>query len=101
MSVEKRRGVLLRLPIGDLSAWHLVAGCPVCRQDRYVLIADLVARSGPNETLVALMPRLRCKVPECRQSPATVRLRNRFPVQAGPELIDVVPKEPGQSLPHC
>ena len=37
------------------------------------------------------MPRLRCRHPSCKLAPETVRLRNRYPMQQGPALIDVVP----------
>jgi hypothetical protein len=80
---SKRRETLLRLPIGELSAWHLVASCPACRADRYLPIADLVTRFGEAATLAALVPRLRCRVVGCRQPPSAVLLRNRYPAQMG------------------
>ncbi len=79
----KRRDTLLRLPIAELSAWHLVVTCATCRQDRYLHIEALLDRWGPEAKLVMLVPKLRCRVPACRKPPSHVRLRNRYPAQAG------------------
>jgi hypothetical protein len=88
-STEKRRTTLTRLPIRDLCAWHLVAACPECRQDRCVHIEGLVKRFGPEATLVMLLPRLRCATPGCRRPPNRVTLRNRYPAQFGQgELVE-------------
>jgi hypothetical protein len=86
----KRRETLLRLPIGDLAEWHLTLTCAACRAERILLIRDLVARHGPDRTLVMLLPRLRCRVATCRRAPACVRLRSRFPAHPGPPIVDVV-----------
>jgi hypothetical protein len=54
------------------------------------------------DRLVALVPRLRCKMARCRQPPDTVRLRTRFPAQAGGGgLIDLVLKVPGWFQRPC
>jgi hypothetical protein len=82
-STEKRRTTISRLPIRDLSAWHLIAACPECRQDRYVHIEALVKRFGPEATLVMLVPRLRGSTPGCRTPPNKVTLRNHYPAQYG------------------
>ena len=79
----KRRDTLLRLPIGELKAWHLVVTCEACGHDRYLHIDTLVERFGTEEKLVMLVPRLRCREPTCRQPPSRVRLRNRYPAQMG------------------
>ena len=86
----KRRERLLRLPIGELAGWHMVAVCGTCRQERIVHISDLVLRYGPGPTLAQIAPRLRCARQQCRQPAIKLRLRNRFPVHPGPALIDVV-----------
>lgn len=83
MHDRKRRDTLIRLPIGDLAAWHLVVSCGVCRKDRYVEIGQLIERCGKDAKLVTLLPRLRCRERTCRQPPEKVRLRNRYPAQAG------------------
>jgi hypothetical protein len=64
--------------------------CGACRQDRVVGVGTLVERCGPEATLAVLLPRLRCHVATCRQPPAQVRLRNRFPQKPGPELVEVL-----------
>ena len=79
----KRRDTLLRLPIGELAAWHLVVTCEGCRHDRYLHVDTLVERFGPDAKLVTLVPRLRCKELKCRRPATRVRLRNRYPAQAG------------------
>ncbi len=80
---SKRREALLRLPIGELVTWHLVASCSGCRADRVVFVRDLVARCGENATLVMLVLRLRCRVETCRRPPVRVMLRNREPGAVG------------------
>ena len=80
---SKRRDALLRLPIGDLVTWHLVASCAACRADRVVLVRDLVERFGQAPSLAVLVPRLRCGVETCRRPPSHVVLRNRYPAQVG------------------
>ncbi len=86
---SKKREALVRLPIGDLAGWHLVALCGTCRKERIVSIDSLITRYGPNPTLMLITPRFRCAMKQCRQPPLTLRLRNRFPVQPGPPLVDV------------
>jgi hypothetical protein len=88
--LSRRRETLIRLPIGELSAWHLMVACGACRQDRVMGVGTLVARYGPDVTLAVLVPRLRCHVAACRQPPTQVRLRNRFPQKPGPELVEVL-----------
>ncbi len=88
----RQRDTLLRLPIGELVEWHLVLTCSVCREERNLHLKNLVARYGPDLTLIHLVPRLRCKLALCRQPPAIVRLRNRLPAHPGPPLVDVILK---------
>lgn len=87
---SQRRDALMRMPIGELSTWHLMAACAACRQDRIVSIRSLVERYGPEITLRPIVPRLRCGMAHCRQPPSRLRLRNRFPVHPGPALVEVV-----------
>ena len=94
-STEKRRTTLMRLPLSDLAGWHLLAACPACRDERIIQLDGLIERYGGTQTLILLVPRLRCRFRNCRQPAAGVRLRNRFPVHPGPALIDVVLKGPG------
>ena len=54
---SRRRDTLIRLPIGELSAWHLLAACDACRADRIVPVAGLAARYGADASLVMLTPR--------------------------------------------
>ena len=92
-SAEIRRTTLTRLQIRDLSAWHLLASCGGCREDRHVSIEALAKCFGSEATLVTLLPRLRCSTPGCRRPPEKVTLRNRYPAQYGQgELIEVVLK---------
>ncbi len=93
---HKRRDALIRLPIGEMAAWHLMVMCAACRDERVLLVRDLVARYGPTPTLAAIVPRLRCKAPGCRRPPVCVTLRSKFPAQPGPDVIEVVLKEPGR-----
>ena len=90
-----KRDKLIRLPIGDLAAWHLMVACDHCRAERAVMVRDLVSRFGAEQRLVMLVPKLRCKEPQCRRPPDRIRLRSRFPVQPGPALVEVWVK--GQS----
>jgi len=85
---SKRRDTLLRMPIGELAGWHLVAACGACRNERIVAINSLIARYGPQPTLARIIPRFRCAMQQCRQPPLTLRLRNRLPVHPGPPLVD-------------
>ncbi len=88
-----RRETLLRLPIGELAAWHLMVACDACRAERAVMVRDLVARFGAEQRLVFLIPRLRCRVPACRRPPTQVRLRSKFPAaMGGPAMVEVVLK---------
>ena len=73
---SKRRETLLRLPIGELVTWQLVASCSGCRADRVLFVRELVERVG-EATLVMLVLRLRCRVETCRRPPVRVMLRNR------------------------
>ncbi len=87
---SRRRETLLRLPIGDLVTWQLVASCGTCRTDRVVMVRDLVDRFGPDARLVMLVPRLRCRVKACRRVPSCVVLRNRCSAAAnGPRLVEM------------
>ncbi len=93
---SRQRETLIRLPIGELVAWHLMAACDNCRTERAVMVRDLVARFGSEQRLAFLVTRLRCKEPRCRRPPSQVRLRSRFPAQAGGgPMIEVVMKGPG------
>ena len=94
---NRQRETLIRLPIGELAAWHLMVACDHCRAERAVMVRDLIARLGSEQRLVFLVPRLRCKEPRCRRPPSLVRLRNRFPAQmGGPNpLVEVVVRGPG------
>jgi hypothetical protein len=87
---SKKREALARFPIGELAGWHLVALCGACRKELIVSIDVLVTRYGPTPTLARITPRFRCAMKQCRQPPLTLRLRNRFPVQPGPPLVDVL-----------
>ncbi len=80
---SKRRETLLRLSIGDLVTWQLVASCGGCRADRVLFVRELVERFGEKPTLVMLVPRLRCQVETCRRPPVRVMLRNREPTAKG------------------
>ena len=80
---SKRRETLLRLPIGDLVTWQLVASCAACRADRVLFVQELVERFGETPTLFTVVPRLRCHVARCRQPPLRVVLRNRYPATVG------------------
>jgi hypothetical protein len=86
----RRRETLLRLPIGELVDWHLVAACAACRAERILPVRDLVGRFGGEATLAVLLPRLHCGAAACRRPAARVRLRNRFPSQPGPPIVDIV-----------
>jgi hypothetical protein len=87
---NKRRDTLARTPIGELAGWHLLALCGTCRQERIVSINSLVERYGQTPTLYQIVPRLRCAAVRCRQPPIVVKLRNRFPVQPGPPLVEIL-----------
>jgi hypothetical protein len=80
----------MRLSVGELAGRHLVALCRNCRKERIIFIDSLVTRYGPEPTLSRITPRFRCAMKQCRQPPLTLRLRNRFPVQPGPPLVDVM-----------
>ena len=86
---SRRKETLIRLPIGNLAAWHLMVACDHCRAESAVMVRDLVARFGSEQRLVFLVQRLRCKEPRCRRPPDRVRLRSRFPVQPGPPIVEV------------
>ncbi len=89
----KRKDTLLRLPIGELVTWQLVASCAACRADRVVFVRALVERFGERATLVMLVPRLRCGAQACRRPPSRVVLRNRDPAPAGKAgYVEVVVK---------
>lgn len=85
---SKRGATLARLPLADLTGWHLMVKCTACRADRVVAIDDLISRLGPGSSLAVLLPRLRCKVAGCRRPPSSVTLRNRFPQKPGPKLVE-------------
>ncbi len=85
---NRQRETLLRLPIGELSAWQLLASCGACRADRIVFVRELVARYGSEQRLVILVPKSRCG--QCRRPPSNVILRNRYPAATGgPGLVEV------------
>ncbi len=91
---SRQRETLLRLPIGELAAWHLVVECAACRAERYVMIRDLIARFGSEQRLVFLVTQLRCKAMTCRRPPSQVRLRSKFPAaMGGPAMVEVTIKE--------
>ena len=85
---SRQRETLIRLPIGELSAWHLLCSCGACRADRLMMLGELVARYGSARTLVVLVPRLRCRT--CRRPPTDVVLRNKYPAQMGGGFVQVV-----------
>ena len=87
---DRRRDALMRMPIGELATWHLMAACAACRQDRIVSVRSLIERYGPGITLMPIVPRLRCGMPTCRLPPSRLRLRNRFPTHPGPSLVEVM-----------
>ena len=88
MRHQGRTAKLLRLPIGELSAWQLACDCSTCHASRVLLIQELVERFGDRATLVMLVPRLRCVV--SRKPPSELVLRNRYPAQmGGPGLVEV------------
>ena len=72
---SRRKETLIRLPIGELAAWHLMVACDHCRAERAVMVRDLVARFGSEQRLVFLVTRLRCKEPRRCRPPDRVRLR--------------------------
>ena len=84
---NRQRDTLARLPIGELSAWHLLASCDACRADRILPVDTLVARYGSESSLIMLVPRLRCGT--CRRPPAEVRLRSKLPDGRRPEPVEV------------
>jgi hypothetical protein len=86
---QKRRDALMRMPIGELAGWHLLARCDTCRAERIVSVLSLMERYGLEVTLLRIVPRLRCGARTCRQPPTQLRLRNRLPVHPGPPLVDV------------
>ncbi len=88
--MAKRKDTLLRLPIGELVTWQLLASCGACRADRVVFVRDLVARCGEGATLVMLVPPLRYGVETCRRPPARVVLRNRYPAMGRPRFVEMV-----------
>ena len=67
-----------------------MAMCGACHQDRVVSVRSLVEHYGSEMTLLRLVPRFRCGVPSCRRPPSRLLLRNRFPVHAGPPLVEVL-----------
>ena len=90
---SRQRETLIRLPIGELSAWQLLASCGACRADRIMLMSELVARFGSEQRLVVLVPKLRCA--DCRRPPSALVLRNRYPAAVGgPGLVEVVLRRP-------
>ena len=90
LHTSKRRETLLRLSIGELVTWQLVASCSGCRADRVLFVRELVERFGETPTLVMLVPRLRCRVETCRRPPMRVTLRNRYPAAlGGPGFVEV------------
>jgi hypothetical protein len=87
---NRRRDALLRMPLAEISTWHLLAMCGACHQDRIVSVRSLLDQFGPGVTLLQLVPLFRCCVASCRRPPARLTLRNRFPVKPGPVLVEVV-----------
>jgi len=87
---QRRRDTLIRMSIGELTAWHLMVTCDHCRVENPVMLRDLVARFGAERRLVSLVPRLRCKAPACGRPPSLVRLRSKFPIHPGPAMVDVM-----------
>jgi hypothetical protein len=71
---QKRRAEFMKLPIAELTAWHLMVTCTSCRDARYLPIEILAARYGTACTLADIVPRLRCRFRTCRQPPAVVKL---------------------------
>ncbi len=87
---NRKRETLIRLPIGKLAVWRLMVTCDHCRAERAVTVRDLVARFGPEQRLVFLVARLRCKEPRGRRQPDRVRLRSKLPALPGPEAVEIV-----------
>ena len=86
-----KRDKLLRLPIGELESWQLVASCAACRTDRILFVRELVKRCGPTATLVMLVPRLRCHVASCRRPLSHLVLRNEYPAQMdGERFVHII-----------
>ena len=88
------------MPIGELSDWHLMVACDACRADRILAVRNLVELVGPDQKLVTLVPRLRCREAACRRPPSQVRLRSKFPIHPGPEMIEVLIKAPDRHSPR-
>lgn len=97
MHGARHRDTLARLPIGELTAWHLLASCDGCRRDGIVPVAGLAARYGADTSLIMLVPRLRCGA--CRRAPANVLLRSKMPDGKRPDVIEVVFRRRSQIMP--
>lgn len=86
---SRQKETLFRLRIGDLAAWHPMVARDHCRAKRAVMIRARVARFGAERRLVFLVTRLRCKEAQGRRPASRIRLRSKFPVQSGPETVEV------------
>ncbi len=93
---SKRKDTLVRLPIGELVTWQLLASCSACRADRVLFVRELVERFGQEATLVMLAPRLRCGVETCRRPPSRVVLR-RMTAPASTTRNDLASVRSGQA----
>ena len=82
---SRRRETLIRFPsqraVGLASA--LLVRCVLA--DQLMIVGDLVARYGSKQTLIMLVPRLRCKT--CRRPLSDVVLRNKYPAQMGDACV--------------
>jgi hypothetical protein len=96
----RRRDALLRMKLGEISTWHLMAMCGACHKDRIVSVRSLIEHYGSGVTLLGLVPRFRCGVVTCRRPPVRLMLRNRFPVQPGPALVEVMLID-ARGYPEC
>jgi hypothetical protein len=88
---QKRRGEFLKLSLPELAGWHMMVRCAGCTDDRYLPIAALIERHGPQHTLGRILPRLRCQFRTCRQAPAVVKLHSSLE----PNAVCVVLVGPG------
>ena len=74
ISPQKRRAAFVKLSLPELAEWHFIIRCQSCTDDRYLPVAVLIERYGPQHTLGHILPRLRCRFRTCRRAPASVKL---------------------------
>jgi hypothetical protein len=73
-SQRKRLAEVMRQPIGHYHGWTLQLFCQPCREQRFVPVTQLLSHYAGHHTMQAVVVRLRCSLPSCRQSPALVKL---------------------------